>query len=82
MSDRKHVKAIQAAVESMEGFTVDSIDKAKRNGHYCLTITDDEGNQFKAWHSATYSCAACRALNNFKSDVRRFSNKAKGLLDV
>lgn len=76
---KKRVREIREAIESL-GYTVDSIVKTKRNCHYCCTITDDEGNQFKAYTGSSCSAASCRALHNFKSDVHRMSNQAKGLI--
>lgn len=77
---RKREAEIREAVEAI-GFTVVSIAKTRRNNHYCVTVRDDARNKFRCYTSSSCSAASCRALNNFKSDVRRMSNRAKGLID-
>ena len=58
------------------GFEVLSLDEKRK--HLCMTIRDDARNVFKVF---TACSGAPSALRNVIQDVRRQSNRAKGICD-
>ena len=81
MTPRKRKIELRRLIESL-GFVCLGITQNPRNSHFVCHVRDDAGNVFKAVASSSTNGADCRALNNFKADVRRQSNREKGLLDV
>ena len=75
---RKRLKSIQEVIERL-GFTCNSIEIAHA-GHVCCHITDDAGNKFKAFTGQSCSASERNARLNFKQDIRRMSNRMKGLI--
>lgn len=76
---RKRRKELQQIVEQIPGFEILNIDEHRN--HLCCTIRDDAGNIFKAFTGCTCSSDDRRAYLNFRSDIVRQSNRAKGLVD-
>lgn len=77
MSHKRTADEIESVVRRL-GFKLRDVAYT-RAGHYKCRVVDDAGNEFKAVTGSTCSSNARRALLNFKRDIRRASNKAKGL---
>lgn len=75
---KKRRKEIEAVVDRL-GFTCRRVDQSPGD-HLCFHITDDEGNSFKAYTGQSCSGNAKSARLNFKQDIRRISNRLKGLI--
>jgi len=75
---RKRLKSIEAVIIRL-GFTCNSIT-IEHAGHVCCHITDDVGNNFRAFTGQSCSANEKNARLNFKQDVRRLSNRMKGLI--
>jgi len=75
---KKRKKEIEAVVDRL-GFTCTCVDQSAGD-HLCFHITDDEGNRFKAYTGQSCSGNAKNARLNFKQDIRRISNRLKGLI--
>lgn len=76
---RKLEQELAAMVERL-GFTLLAVERS-RNDHLCCFIRDDAGNKFKVFTGITCSSYDRAARLNFKQDVRKASNRAKGLCD-
>ena len=76
---RKRKIEITNAVKSL-GFAVLSIYVSK-GAHYVVRVKDDVGHVFRAWTGCSCSSNTRRARLNFRQDVRRQSNRLKGLID-
>jgi len=74
---KKRISEVRAVIERL-GYTVDGI-KTAPGGHLQCLVRDDQGNRLKAYTGVS-TCSASGLLN-FKQDLRRLSNKAKGLID-
>ena len=81
MSDghRKRQKAIEQCIAEV-GFTLLRIRTGRRSGHYKCRVMDDAGNCFTACTGTSCSSNQKKAHLNFKQDLRRLSNRAKGLI--
>lgn len=79
MSRNKKLYRELAQLISGLGFRCRRIEKTG-NSHLCCHVEDDEGNRFKAFTGSTPSSDKSARLN-FKQDVRRLSNRLKGLID-
>lgn len=75
---RKRQKAIEQCIAEVE-FTLLRIRIAK-GGHFKCRVMDDAGNRFTACTGTSCSSNQKRAHMNFKQDLRRLSNRAKGLI--
>jgi len=76
---RKKIKEIKAIITDM-GFECRGIEVGHA-GHLCCHITDDMGYEFRAWTGCSCSANVKRARMNFRSDIRKLSNTAKGLIN-
>lgn len=77
MGHAKREAIIRAAIEAIDFICV-SIAKTRRNNHYCATVRDDAGNEFKVFTSSSTRDAG-RGMKNFQRDIRHMSNQRKGL---
>ena len=75
---RKRMKTIEAVITGCGFKCVDMT--ITRADHICCHIIDDEGNKFRAWTGQSCSANVKKARLNFRQDIRRMSNKAKGLI--
>jgi len=75
---RKRMKEIRSVVTAL-GFECEDITISKGD-HVCCHIKDDEGNRFKAFTGQSCSANIKSARLNFKQDIRRLSNRLKGLI--
>jgi hypothetical protein len=75
---RKRQKAIEQCIAEA-GFTLLRMRKG-RSGHFKCRVEDDAGNRFTACTGSSCGSNQKRAHLNFKQDLRRLSNRAKGLI--
>lgn len=75
---RKRQKAIEQCISDV-GFTLLRVRRSG-SGHFKCRIRDDKGNTFTACTGTSCSSDQRRAHLNFKQDLRRLSNRAKGLI--
>ena len=76
---RKRLKGLKEMISEM-GFRCTWI-AISGGSHICCHITDDEGNKFKAFTGQSCSANPVKARLNFRQDIRRLSNRMKGLID-
>ena len=76
---RKRLKDIETMVAKL-GFELNRIQISKGD-HICCHITDDVGNNFKAYTGQSCSANSKKARLNFRQDIRRLSNRMKGLIN-
>ena len=79
MIPRRKLKPLQKVVASIPGFRLLSVERSGGD-HLCCHIRDDKGNRFKVWTGSTGSSCKRRFLN-LKQDIKRVSNRMKGLID-
>lgn len=77
---KKRMKELRTVISQIPGFKILSIEPTK-NDHLCCHVRDDAGNCFKCYTGTTCSANTKRARLNFRQDIRRQSNRAKGLVD-
>lgn len=79
---KKYIDGLIDLVESMEGFKVINVLNTKcGSGHRSFTIRDDVGNQFKMFAPTSPGSDVKRGMLNFKCDVKRMSNRLKGVIE-
>lgn len=75
---RKRLRWIDGMVAKL-GFHLDRME-VSGGDHICCYITDDAGNKFKAFTGQSCSANEKNARLNFRQDIRRISNRMKGLI--
>ena len=75
---RKRMRSIEKIVIDL-GFHCARIETT-HGGHICCHVIDDAGNKFKAFTGQSCSASERNARLNFRQDIRRLSNRMKGLI--
>lgn len=75
---RRKLKELECIVSKLPGFILHEVTQDNK-GHLCCHIEDDAGNRFRLWAAGSGKSCGRRQMN-FKSDVRKMSNKLKGLV--